>query len=151
MLLVVRLPIPLEEDNAFQIRWLRRAFLAGAVTDALALVPMLIPPMARLLWGFEDLDGAYRFAMGYSASLMLGWTLLSIWAHRRPLERAFVAALTVIVICGLILTEIVAVLSGHLAWWRMLGTWTLQAVLLALFTGAYHYSWLVRRFAFARR
>src|SRR5436190_1895233 len=50
---------------ASQERWLRRAFLAGAVTDGLALVPMLIPAMARLFWGFDDQSGAYRFAMGY--------------------------------------------------------------------------------------
>ena len=39
-----------------QEKLLRVAFLAGAVTDALALVPMLFPPMARLLWGFEDFE-----------------------------------------------------------------------------------------------
>lgn len=131
-------------------RWLRRAFLAGAISDAAALVPMLIPAMARLLWGFEDQSGAYRFAMGYGASLMLGWTVLLLWAYRRPLERAFVAALTKIVIYGLVATEIVAVLSGHLAWWRMLGTWALQATLLALFAGAYHYRWLQQRLTAVR-
>jgi hypothetical protein len=47
---------------------LRTAFLAGAVTDALAVIPMLSPSMARLLWGFEDVGGPYRFAMGYGAS-----------------------------------------------------------------------------------
>ena len=72
-------------------RLLRTAFLAGAVTDALAVVPMVCPPVARLVWGFEDAGGAYRFAMGYGASLMLAWTGLLLWAHRRPLERAFVA------------------------------------------------------------
>jgi hypothetical protein len=111
---------------------------------------MLIPPVARLLWGFDELDGAYRFAIGYGASLMLGWTVLLLWAYRDPLERAFVAVLTVIVIYGLVATEIVAVLAGHLAWWRMLGTWILQAVLLALFAGAYHYPRLTRRLAAAR-
>jgi hypothetical protein len=45
-------------------RLLRTAFLVGAVTDALALVRMLSPPMTRLLWGFEDIDAPYRFAMG---------------------------------------------------------------------------------------
>jgi hypothetical protein len=142
-----------DEDFAVEARsherWLRRAFAAGAITDALALVPMLIPAMARLLWGFEDQSGAYRFAMGYGASLMLGWTVLLAWAWRRPLERAFVAALTVIVIYGLIATEVVAVLSGHLAWWRMVGTWALELVLLAMFAGAYHHAW-VRRLAAAR-
>ena len=126
-------------------RLLRTAFLAGAVTDALAVVPMLFPPMARLLWGFEDVGGTYRFAMGYGASLMAAWTVLLLWAHRRPIERAFVAALTVLVIYGLVATEIIAVASGTLPAWRMAPTWVLQAGLLALFAGAYHYPWLQRR------
>ncbi len=123
---------------------LRTAFLAGAITDAGALLPMLFPPLARLLWGFEDDSSGYRFAMGYGASLMLGWTLLLLWASRRPIERRFVAALTVVVIYGLVLTEILAVGSGALSAWRMAPTWFLQAVLLALFAGAYHYRALHR-------
>ena len=132
-----------------QARLLRVAFLAGALTDALALVPMLFAPAAWLLWGFDDVSGAYRFAMGYGAALMLGWTALLLWAYQRPLERAFVAALTVLVIYGLVATEVVAVLSGDLALWRMLPTWGLQAVLLGLFAVAYHYA-AVRRVLSAR-
>ena len=37
-----------------QVRLLRRAFLLGAITDALALIPMLVPWNAKLLWGFTD-------------------------------------------------------------------------------------------------
>lgn len=128
-----------------QERLLRIAFLSGAVTDALALVPMLFPPMAKLLWGFDDARGAYRFAMGYGASLMLGWTLLLLWAYRRPQERRAVAALTVVVIYGLVLTEVTAVLSGAIDAWRMVPTWFLQAGLLALFAFAYHYPAVRRR------
>ena len=119
-------------------RLLRTAFLAGAVTDALALAPMLVAPLGRLLWGFEDQGGAYRFAMGYGASLMLGWTALLVWASRRPLERRFVAALTVLVIYGLVATEIAAVVAGHMPAARMVPTWVLQAALLTLFATAYH-------------
>jgi len=61
-----------------------------------------------------------------------------------------VAVLTVIVIYGLVATEVMAVVAGQLAWWRMLGTWILQAGLLALFAGAYHYPWLARRLLVAR-
>jgi len=50
--------------------------------------------------------------MGYSATLMAGWTGLLLWAYRRPLKRPFVAALTVFVIYGLVATEIVAVVRG---------------------------------------
>ncbi len=123
---------------------LRTAFLAGAVTDALALLPMLLPPLAALLWGFDDVSGAYRFAMGYGASLMLGWTVLLLWAYQRPLERRFVAALTVLVIYGLVATEVVAVVTGRLALWRMVPTWILQATLLMLFAGGFHYATLQR-------
>ncbi len=130
--------------NASEERLLRVAFLAGAVTDAGALLPMLCPPLAGLLWGFHDASGAYRFAMGYGASLMLGWTALLLWAARRPLERRFVAALTVLVIYGLVLTEVAAVQSGPLEAWRMIPTWGLQALLLALFAGAFHYRSLRR-------
>ena len=130
-----------------QEKILRAAFLVGAITDALALIPMLIPPMARLLWGFDDFSGPYRFAMGYGASLMAAWTLLLLWAHRRPLERSFVAALTVFVIYGLVATEVIAVMAGHIALSRMIPTWILQAGLLALFAGGYHYPWLRQRVA----
>ncbi len=123
-----------------QEKVLRVAFLVGAITDALAILPMLLPPFAKLLWGFEDVSWAYQFAMGYGASLMLGWTALLIWAYQKPLERKVIAALTVLVICGLVLTEIAAVLSGHLAAWRMLPTWLLQTTLLGLFAGGFHYS-----------
>jgi hypothetical protein len=116
---------------------LRRAFLLGAVTDALALVPMLWPWAARVLWGFEHPTGGYLFAMGYGASLMLGWTLLLLWAYARPLERRFVAVLTLVVIAGLAATEIVIVARGELAARRMLGTWAIQAVLAWLFLAAY--------------
>ena len=128
---------------------LRIAFLAGAITDALALVPMLFPPMANLLWGFDDVSGPYRFAMGYGASLMAAWTALLLWAYQRPLERSFVAALTVFIIYGLVATEVVAVLAGHMQAARMIPTWFLQAGLLALFAGGYHYPWLHRRMAAA--
>ena len=123
-----------------QEKVLRVAFLVGIITDALAILPMLVPALAYIFWGFDNVSGAYQFAMGYSASLMLGWTVLLIWAYQKPLERKVVAALTVLVICGLVLTEVVAVLLGHLAVWRMIPTWFLQTILLGLFAGGFHYS-----------
>jgi len=124
---------------------LRRAFLAGAITDALAVVPLLFPSMAQLLWGFGDAGGGYRLVSGYAASLMAAWTGLLLWAARRPLERAFVAPLTVLIIYGLVATEIAAVRAGVLPAARMLPTWVLQAGLLGMFVGAYHYPALARR------
>lgn len=127
-----------EQPLAERDRRLRTAFLAGAVVDALAVVPMLSPRAASLLWGFGDAGGPYRFAMGYGATLMLAWTGLLLWARQQPRERAFVAALTVFVIYGLVITEVAAVATGVVPLQRMVPTWILQAGLVALFAGAYH-------------
>ena len=119
---------------------LRAAFLAGAILDAGALLPMLVPTAARVLWGVDDKSWGYRFAMGYGASLMAGWTLLLVWAARRPLERRVIAPLTMLVICGLIVTEITGVAFGGLSPGRLLPTWCLQALLLLSFAWAYQRS-----------
>jgi uncharacterized membrane protein len=121
-----------------QRRILRAAFIAGAIADGLALVPMLVPRVAHDLWGLDGANGAYWFAMGYGATLMAGWTALLIWAARRPVERRFVAALTAIAIHGLVATEIVAVAFGVVPVSRMIPTWALQAGLFALFAIGYH-------------
>ncbi len=123
-----------------QFHLLQAAFAAGAITDALALLPMLFPPLAKVMWGIADESGSYRFAMGYGAALMLGWTGLLMWAYQRPSERRFVALLTILVICGLVITEILSVLAGSVAFGRMIPTWILQAILLALLGIGYHYS-----------
>jgi hypothetical protein len=128
-----------ERVNVREEQLLRTAFLVGAFTDAGALFPMLFPSLAKILWDLRDVSGSYRFAMGYGASLMFGWTLLLLWAYRRPIERRAVAGLTGLVICGLAVTELIAVYSGELEAWRMFPTWCLQVILLGLFAGAYHY------------
>ena len=120
-----------------QIRWLKIAFLTGIITDALALVPMLYPPMAKFMWGFDKFSDNYFFAMGYSASLMAGWTLVLIWAYKRPLERRFIAFLTILVIIGFIVTEIFAISKGSININKMISTWILQIVLLGLFSFSY--------------
>ncbi len=62
-------------------RWLRRAFLLGALADALALVPLLHPSAARLLWGVQAGGGTQRFAAHSAAALMAGWTMLLWWVR----------------------------------------------------------------------
>ena len=120
-----------------QIKWLKIAYLAGIILDALSLIPMLFPSIAELMWGFDKFNGEYLFAMGFGASLMLGWTLLLIWAYREPLERKFVAFLTILVIIGFIATEIFAVANGNINLDKMMPTFAIQAVLIGLFSFGY--------------
>jgi len=118
-------------------RWLQRAFFAGAVTDAAAMVPLLHPTMARVLWGIDEADPPFVFAQRSGASLMAGWTGLLIWAYREPLERRFVALLTVQVILGMVASELSMVVRGDLKLSKLVPTFLLQTVLLALFCYAY--------------
>jgi hypothetical protein len=65
---------------------MRIAFLVGAVTDGLAIVPMLSRRIGATLFGGDPSRGGpeCRYAMGLGASLMLGWTLLLSWAALEP-------------------------------------------------------------------
>lgn len=118
-------------------RWLRGAFLAGAFTDALVLIPLLHPGIARLLWDIQTGGGAQRFVAHSAAALMAGWTMLLWWASRRPLERRDVAVLTLVVIAGLILDEVAAVTESVVPMNKMIPTWVVQFVLVGGFSGAY--------------
>jgi hypothetical protein len=124
-----------------RVKWLKRAFLLGALTDACAIVPMLHSGMAHRLWGFESTDGKYGFAMRFGASLMAGWTLLLLWASREPLERRAVGLLTMPVVAGFVATEIAAVRSGEMDIGKAATSWILQATLSVLFV----YGYLVSR------
>ena len=114
------------EPTCATARVLRAVFLAGAVTDAVALLPMLLPSLATLLWGLRDVSDSYQLAMRCAASLMFGWTLLLVWASRRPLERRVVAPLTFLVVGGIVVSEIAGAVAGVVDAWRVVPTWARQ-------------------------
>ena len=86
----------------------------GAAVDALAVVALLSPAVSRQMLGVDvPATAELLYAMRTGAALMLGWTLLLVWAALRPLERRGVVLLTVLpVILGLMATELVAVRGG---------------------------------------
>jgi hypothetical protein len=89
----------------------RIAFLVGAITDGLAIIPMLSRRVGVALFG-GDLSrnsAEFRYAMGIGASLMAGWTLLLLWAAASPIERRDVLLLTVFpVITGIVFATAIA-------------------------------------------
>lgn len=123
------------------IRWLRISFWAGAVLDILAAIQMLIPAVFAATSGLSNFHPGsdYSYAMGMGASLMLGWTVLLIWADRRPLERMAILPITVIpVIAGMVLNELYAVFaSGFLPLATILPIWIVQTILAVLMLGSY--------------
>jgi len=121
-------------NNSNAVFWLKLSFMVGAVTDALALLPMIFPFAAKLFWGFNGFTGMYWYAMGMGASLMLAWTILLLWAYRKPLERRYIALFTVIVIAGFVATEIVSVCLEYIQLGKIAVSFVLQAILMVLFS-----------------
>lgn len=121
-----------------EVRWLRISYWVGAVADAIAASLMLFPEAGSVVYGIRfEPDPAYRYAMGLGASLMLGWTVLLLWANRRPVERRGILLITVLVILGLASAGAYGVTSGLIAIPRMIPTWIFQAFLVVLFSYSY--------------
>ena len=122
------------------IRWLRICYWVGAIVDLAAGVQMLCPPLFAFGMRLTNFNPGpdYRYAMGMGASLMFGWTVLLLWADRRPVERMGVLPLTVVpVIAGLALNQAAGVGSGFLSVAAATPIWALQAVVSALFLVSY--------------
>ncbi len=109
-------------------------FVIGAVLDGAMAVVMLTPSLEALFWDFEQpvLDPGFRFAMTFGAALMIGWTALLAWAAVEPVERRSVALLTMLVVAGLMLAEILGMASGFLPALRV---WMLVAFQVLLLVG----------------
>lgn len=104
----------------------RIAFLVGAITDGLAIIPMLSRRAGVALFGGDaaQSNAAYRYAMGIGASLMAGWTCLLIWGAFRPIERRDVLLLTVFpVITGIVIATVIAARSGVVLRSRVVPLW----------------------------
>ena len=122
------------------VRWLRISYWAGAILDAAAAVSMLSPDVFAMVNGLPDFHpgSEYRFAMGMGASLMVGWTVLLLWADRKPLERKGVLLMTLLpVIAGLALNEVIAVRAGFLPLLMTIPVWIVQALITGLFLFSY--------------
>jgi hypothetical protein len=83
--------------------------------------------------------------MGVGASLMAGWTILLIWADRRPIERKGVLLITVFpVLFGLVVAGIYAVAHNFIPMEKMVPTWIMQILLTILFTYSFFSTKIVK-------
>jgi hypothetical protein len=70
----------------------------GAILDLLVFVDMLISIIFEFSISIPNVstDISYKYQTGTGAFLMLGWTVLLIWADRKPIERKDVLLITAI-------------------------------------------------------
>jgi len=121
------------------IFWLRVSYWLGAILDLLAGLTMLFPALFAINNQLSSFYPApnYRYAMGMGAPLMLAWTLLLLWADRKPLERMGILPITFLVILGEVANEIVAARTGYITATALIPTWIIQAILSVLFIFSY--------------
>jgi hypothetical protein len=121
------------------ITWLRISYWAGAVLDLLAGLTMLFPALFiinnRLNSFYPTPD--YRYAMGMGAPLMLAWTVLLLWADRKPVERKGILPITLVVVFGEVVNEILAARTGYITTAALTPTWIVQVLLIILFGLSY--------------
>jgi len=119
--------------------WLRAAYWAGILTDAVVAVQMLFPRLLLSAYGVDLVPTPeFTFALRYGAPLMIGWTVLLLWANRQPVERKDVLLITAFpVVVGYVAIVIYAVVAGFATWGQMAPALAMQAVLLMLFTVGY--------------
>jgi hypothetical protein len=93
------------------------AYWLGIGADALWAIGLTFPRVFGILTtGSPDFspDLQVRSIMGIGASLMTGWTLLLLWAVRKPIERRVVILLTAFpVVFGMFTIALVGFLSGN--------------------------------------
>jgi hypothetical protein len=121
------------------LRWLRLSYWTGAVVDFVAGWMMLVPALFALMnepTTFQ-LTNEYRYAMGMGAPLMFGWTVLLLWADRKPFERKGILPITLLVVLGEIATQVWGISVGFVPFGTMIPTFVIQAIVFFLFCFAY--------------
>jgi hypothetical protein len=123
-----------------RVLWLRISYWTGAIIDALACIPLINSDVWAAINHVPNFhaDWDFRYAQGFAAAFMAGWTILLVWADRNPLERRGVLPITVFpVIIGLNSARYILYMGGLVAVpFTALGM-ALPAVLSVLFLFAY--------------
>ena len=122
---------------------LRVSYWVGALLDGLNVIPLIYPKLGGTMLGLPHFNPTPEFNyMSYiGASLMLGWTILLIWADRKPLERKGVLIITVFpVVLGITLSGVFLAISGVVSPYSLIPTFIIQACITTLFLFSYFFA-----------
>ncbi len=92
-----------------KIIFIRFTYWYGAFLDLLVFLDMIISIIFEFSVTMTNVstDVSYKYQTGTGAFLMLGWTILLIWADRNPIERKDILLLTAIpVVVGIMVINI---------------------------------------------
>ncbi len=122
---------------------LRTSYWVGVILDTFVGLIMVFPDLFAWkegLVGFVP-GSDYLYAMCVGASLMFGWTVLLLWADRKPIERKGILLITVFpVVVGIFISRIYGLSSGFLNLTSSIADLVMSIILVILFLGSYFYS-----------
>jgi hypothetical protein len=126
-------------DQNKRVLLLRFSYWVGAIVDGFTVIPMLIPSVGKAFLNVKDFNPTveYQYAMGIASSLMIGWTILLIWADRKPIERRGIVLITLIVMLGLFLSSLYVLVSGRILLSDLIPQWSMMSVVAILFVIGY--------------
>ena len=115
-----------------RLLFIRFAYWYGAILDLLVFIDMLLSIIFEFSVSISNVSTeiSYKYQTGTGAFLMLGWTILLIWADRKPLERKFILLLTTVpVIIGILVFNILYT-----------NLWFMSIITLIIFITAYAFA-----------
>lgn len=116
------------------------SYWIAIIADAFAAILLFSPKIANMVLQPRpfEISEAYLYVSRIAGSLMCGWTMLLVWAKRKPIERAGILILTVFpVVFLLTLAAIFVVKSNQIALSKMIPIFILYIVVFALFIPSY--------------
>jgi hypothetical protein len=121
-----------------EIRLLRICYWWGIIADAVMAILMLFP---KLFLRFMNMnlapDAGFDYGLRFGAPLMIGWTLLLLWADHKPVARKDTLLLTLPVVAGYVLIEVYSLVAGLASLATTIPLFIMQAGLISLFTYSY--------------
>jgi len=119
----------------------------GAVIDVAAGLIMVVP----FLYGtFNRIPGftpslAFTNVAWMGAPLMFGWTVLLLWADRKPVERSAVLLITLIPILGNAFDQVLSYTAGFYPLSVAVQQWCTQSLLVAIIVVSYGQAVKIKR------
>jgi hypothetical protein len=121
------------------VRWLRISYWWGIIADAVMAVLMLFPQQfAEMMKVDVESARSFNYGVRYGAPLMIGWTMLLLWADRSPLERKDILLITLFpVVVGFVIFEFYSVAAGYGTMGTLIPLLMMQSAMSAMFIFSY--------------
>ena len=118
--------------------WLiKLPYWLGIAADALWAIALFYPVVFGALTGVNGFspDWQMQSVMAIGGVLMVGWTVLLVWAVQRPVERRFIILLTALVVAALFLLTLINVLKGNISeYWILIKCLVLFGTMLTSYS-----------------